>query len=376
MDTSVPNTPDTNSAFQITILIVDDTPDNLSLLSKLLKDTYKVRVANSGDRALQIAKGLNKPDLILLDIMMPGLSGYDVLRTLKRDPTTQHIPIIFLTGMTDEKNEQHGLELGAVDYITKPISAPIVLARIKAHLENKAAADFLRDKNDYLQTEIARRVRELSVVQEISLLALSALIENRHAATSNYIRYIPNYIKLLAEKLKSHLQFKHFLTDNTIAELIIASRLYDIGKLGIPDSILLKPGALTPEEFEIIKSHTTLGKNAIEHAEKVLGTELNSMRIAKELALYHHEKWNGTGYPTKIKGDTIPIPARLMSVVDAYNALTSKRTYKDQVSHDQAVKNIIAGKGTHFDPEIVNAFIIIQNEFRTIRVRFHTNSFM
>jgi putative two-component system response regulator len=353
-----------------TILVVDDTPDNLSLMSGLLKDSYKVKVANSGEKALKNVQGDAKPDLILLDIMMPGLSGYDVMRELKASPATRNIPVIFLTAMSAAEDEKKGLEMGAADYITKPISPPIVLARVKTQLENKAAADFLRDQNVYLETEVTKRTREISAIQDVTILAMASLAETRDSDTGNHIRRTQHYVKVLAEKLKTHPRFGYFLSDQTVNMLFKSAPLHDIGKVGIADRILLKPGRFTPEEFEIMKTHTALGRDAIEHAEKQLGMQVEFLTLAKEIAYYHQEKWDGSGYPTGISGDDIPVSARLMAVADVYDALISRRVYKEGMPHEKAVAIIVESKGTHFDPDVADAFVELQDEFRAIAARF------
>lgn len=362
----MPSSPSLEPRDRPTILVVDDTPDNLSLMSALLKDTYRVKIANSGEKALKHLQSDAKPDLILLDIMMPGLSGYDVIRELKADPLTRDIPVIFLTAMSAAEEEKKGLEMGAADYITKPISPPIVLARVKTQLENKAAADFLRDQNAYLEKEVSKRTRELSAIQDVTILVMTSLAETRDSDTGNHIRRTQCYMKTLAEKLKTHPRFRPFLTEQIIESLVKSAPLHDIGKVGIPDRILLKPGRLTPEEFEIMKKHTTLGRDAIEQAERQLGTPVEFLRLAKEIALYHQEKWDGSGYPTGAKGDGIPVSARLMAVADVYDALISRRPYKEGVPHEKAVGIILEGRGSHFDPDVVDAFIELAGEFRSI----------
>jgi putative two-component system response regulator len=359
-----------NFPSRATILVVDDTADNLVLMSELLKDTYKVKVANSGERALKYIQNNPHPDLILLDVMMPGLSGYDVIQTLKRDATTKDIPVIFLTAMSSMEDEKLGFEMGAADYVTKPISLPIVLARVKTQLENKAAADFIRNQNAYLEAEVAKRTLELSAIQDVTVLAMASLAETRDSDTGNHIRRTQHYVKLLAEKLQSHPRFSHFLSDQTINMLFKSAPLHDIGKVGIPDRILLKPGRFTPEEFEIMKTHTTLGRDAIQNAEDQLGIKVEFLSLAKEIALYHQEKWDGSGYPTGIRGDDIPISARLMAVADVYDALISRRVYKEAMSHEKAVSIIREGSGSHFDADIVDAFLALQDAFQDVAVHF------
>lgn len=355
------------------ILVVDDTPDNLAVLSSLLKDEYRVKVASSGEKALKIAAASNPPDLILLDIMMPGLDGYDVCQRLKLDPLTRDIPVIFLTAKTDVESEKRGLELGAVDYITKPISPPIVLARVRTHLALKATSDFLRDKNDFLEQEVAKRTEEVMAIQDVTILAMASLAETRDLETGNHIRRTQFYIKALAEKLRHHPRFSRTLDDYTIGMLFKSAPLHDIGKVGIPDRILLKPGRFVPEEFEIMKTHTTLGRDAIEHAEHSLGARVEFLTMAKEIAFSHQEKWDGSGYPQHLSGDGIPLSARLMAVADVYDALISRRVYKSGMSHEAAVAIMVEGRGSHFDPDILDAFLEIQDEFRQIALK-HADS--
>ena len=352
------------------VLIVDDTPDNLSLMSGLLKGLYRVMVANNGARAVEIAKGANPPDLILLDIMMPGMSGYDVCTTLKADPATRDIPIIFLTALTTLEDEKKGLEMGAVDFITKPVNPPIVLARVATHLQVKAAADFLKDKNLYLETEVQRRGRELAAIQDVTILAMASLAETRDNDTGNHIRRTQHYLKLLAQHLQPHPRFAHFLNEHTIDLLFKSAPLHDIGKVGIPDRILLKPGRYEPHEFEIMKSHCQLGRDAIQHAEDQLGMSVDFLKYAKEIAYSHQEKWDGSGYPEGLAGDAIPISARLMAVADVYDALISRRVYKEGMPHAQAVDIIRQGRGTHFDPDVTDAFLALSTEFQAIAQRF------
>jgi putative two-component system response regulator len=353
-----------------TVLVVDDTPDNLALMSSLLKDRYRVKVANSGEKALQIVRGDDPPDLILLDIMMPGLSGYQVCAEIKDDLERRDIPIIFLTAMTAEEDEQRGLDMGAVDYITKPISPPITLARVAAHLKLKAASDFLRDQNDYLESEVERRTREVNAIQDVTILAMASLAETRDSDTGNHIRRTQYYVKALAERLQDHPRFRHYLDRATIERLFKSAPLHDIGKVGIPDRILLKRGKLDADEFAVMRTHTTLGRDAIAHAEQRLGTPVEFLSLAKEIAYTHQEKWDGTGYPDGISGDDIPIGGRLMAVADVYDALVSRRVYKEGMPHDEAIAILAMGRGTHFDPDVLDAFLDIGEEVEAIAARF------
>jgi response regulator RpfG family c-di-GMP phosphodiesterase len=353
-----------------TVLVVDDTPDNLMLMTDLLRDRYRVKAANSGEAALRVLQSNPLPDLILLDIMMPGLSGHDVARQLQQDPRTRQIPIIFLTALASLENEIQGLELGAVDYITKPISPPLVLARVQTQLKIKAAADFLRDQNDFLEQEVQRRTREVVAIQDVTIQAMASLAETRDNETGNHIRRTQHYVRLLAELLRDHPRFNPFLNDDSIRQLFRSAPLHDIGKIGIPDHILLKPGRFTPEEFEIMKTHTTLGRDAIQRAEDQLGLSVDFLRMAKEIAYSHQEKWDGSGYPQGLVGEEIPMSARLMAVADVYDALISRRVYKAGMPHEQAMEIIRQGRASHFDPDVCDAFLANAEQFHLIAERF------
>ena len=353
-----------------TILVVDDTPDNLSLMQGLLKDLYKVKGANNGERGLKIAMGDSPPDLILLDVMMPGIDGYEVCRQLKAFDRTRDIPVIFLTAKSEVDDEQMGLELGAVDYITKPVSPPIVLARVKTQLMLKASADFLRDQNAFLEAEVDKRTREVVAIQDVTIAAMASMAETRDSDTGNHIRRTQRYVRALAQQLSTHPRFREYLTPECMHLLYKSAPLHDIGKVGIPDRILLKPGKLTADEFEIMKTHAALGRDAISHAEVDLGAEVEFLTIAKEIASSHHEKWDGSGYPQGISGDDIPISARLMALADVYDALISRRVYKEPMPHTAAVRIICDGSGLQFDPDVVNAFAHIQGEFEVIAASY------
>ena len=352
------------------ILVVDDTPENLQLMSTLLRDHYKVQVAGSGEKALKLMAGGVLPDLVLLDILMPGMDGYEVCRRMRDDPRMRQVPVIFVTAKSDSEDEEQGLDLGAVDYITKPISPAITLARIRTHLSLKRAADLLQDRNQTLEDEVRRRTRELSSIQDVTIMAMSSLAETRDNETGNHIRRTQNYVKALALQLQPHPRFSSYLSAEQIELLYKSAPLHDIGKVGIPDSILLKPGRLDPAEFEIMKTHTTLGRDAILAAENLLDSPNSFLQCAREIALSHQEKWDGSGYPEGLKGDAIPISARLMALADVYDALISRRVYKAPMSHEQAFKIITDGRGTHFDPDIVDAFLSIAEDFRAIERRF------
>lgn len=353
------------------ILIVDDTPENLQLMSEVLKDNYKIKVANSGEKALKIAKGERIPDLILLDIMMPDLDGYEVCRRLKVHPSTCDIPVIFVTGKADETDEKKGFDIGAVDYITKPISVPILISRVNTHLQLKSVRDFLKDQNAFLETEVESRTNEIRAIQDVTIFAMASLAETRDAETGHHIRRTQLYTRTLANQLRKNPKYENFLNDYLIEMIFKSSPLHDIGKVGIPDNVLLKPGKLTLEEFEIMKTHSAIGRNAIENAENHLSLKVDFLKYAKEIAYYHHEKWDGTGYPEGLSGENIPISARIMAVADVYDALISKRVYKNSMSQEEAYHVMVMGSGTHFDPEVIDCFIEVYEEIKGIANRFN-----
>lgn len=339
-----------------TILIVDDSPENLTILSELLQPLYRVRAATSGQKALRIAGTAPRPDLILLDVMMPGMDGYQVFERLRADPLTRDIPVIFVTAMDSTEAEMHGLEAGAVDYITKPIVPPIVLARVHTQLELKQARDWLSDQNSYLEAEVTKRMAENELIQEVSIRALAHLAETRDPETGNHILRTQGYVHQLALGLRTHPRFASTLNERYIKLLTRSAPLHDIGKVGVPDAILQKPGPLTPEEWEIMKTHARLGSDAIELAEQDALEAVDFLALAKEIAHWHHEKWDGSGYPDGLAGDAIPVSARIMALADVFDALISQRVYKPPMPYEQAREIIAAGQGRHFDPDMVDAF--------------------
>ena len=355
------------------ILVVDDSPDSLELISSELMKYYEVHVATDGVRCLELARRVRRPDLILLDVMMPDMDGYEVCRRLKANPDTADIPVLFLSGRTAAEDERIGLEIGAEDYLAKPVNPAVMLARVRAHLRLKAAADYLRDQNSFLEREVARRVRELSAVQDITIYAMATLAETRDNETGNHIRRTQNYVITLATKLAENPKYAVQLPRQDIELLYKSAPLHDIGKIGIPDRILLKPGRLAPEEFDIMKTHAAIGKASIEAAEQLVGMPDSFLRFAKEIAGSHHEKWDGSGYPEGLAGEAIPLSARLMALADVYDALISKRVYKEAFSHEVARNIIVQGNGTHFDPAVIDAFIALEQDFIDIAKRFSDN---
>jgi putative two-component system response regulator len=354
------------------VLIVDDERLNIDLMVDLLKPHYRTLVATNGEQALKRAAGEPRPDILLLDVMMPEMDGYEVCRRLKADAATSHIPVIFVTAMSEVGDEMKGFALGAVDYITKPISPPIVEARVKAHLENKHARDFIEDRNRVLQGMVLERTRELAATQDATILSMATLAETRDPETGHHLQRTQGYVRSLAVRLRTHPRFRDELDDHAIELLFKSAPLHDIGKVGVPDSILRKPAKLTPEEYEEMKRHVVYGYEAIVATEKLLASAgissaaTSFLRYAREIARSHHEKWDGTGYPDGLGADEIPLSARLMMMADVYDALTSKRCYKPAYSHAQAVAEILPGRGTYFDPDVVDAFCALDAEFMQI----------
>ena len=344
------------------VLLVDDNTTNLQLLHETLDGLgYKLLIAKNGQTALAIAQKAG-PSLILLDIMMPEMDGYEVCRRLKADRNTVHIPVIFITALADDEDEAKGLGMGAVDYITKPINPELVRARVHNHLE-------LKRYQDHLEKLVAERTRRLALTQAVTIESLATLAEYRDPETGGHIKRTQNYVKALAVHLKNHQRFRSELNDEIIDLLYLSAPLHDLGKVGVRDNVLLKPGRLTDEEFEEMKKHTIYGEEALRITEQKLGGD-SFLHYAKEIAYTHQEKWNGSGYPQGLKGDDIPICGRLMALADVYDALISKRVYKPPFPHEKAVEIIVEGKGTHFDPDIVDAFLELEDTFRNIALTF------
>lgn len=355
-----------------TILLVDDTPHNLSVLGDILMPQYQVRVANSGARALVAAQKKPYPDVILLDIMMPEMDGYDVLRQIKTIPEIKDVPVIFVTALDSSDDEARGLDLGAVDYITKPVNPAIVLARVQTHLTLKHAQDMMRDQNAWLESEVQRRMRQNQLIQDVSMRALASLAEARDNETGAHILRTQNYVRILAEELAKMPKYADTLTPDVIDTYTKASPLHDLGKVGIPDYVLHKAGKHTPEEWEIMKTHAQLGADAIWRAimDEDDQSALHFLYVAMEIANYHHEKWNGSGYPAGLSGESIPLSARLMALADVFDALISRRVYKPPFDVAHATELIIEGRGSHFDPEVVDAFLAHVDDFREIAERY------
>ena len=351
------------------ILIVDDVPANLSLMAGLLVEHYTVKALNAGSRVLAVARQ-EAPDLILLDVMMPDVDGYEVCRQLKADPLTRQIPVIFVTSMTDAGSEQRGMAVGAVDYIMRPITPAILLSRVQAHVVNACAARTVQIDNQYLQIEVADQTRQIASLQEVTILALASLAETRDADTGNHLKRTQQYVELLCNALSQHPRFDNYLSAERIRIVALCAPLHDIGKVGVPDRILLNPGRYTPEEFEIMKTHPQLGLDAIANAQASVHDESELFEVAKEIVYSHHEKWDGSGYPQGLRGEAIPIPARVMALADVYDALICRRVYKAGLSHEQAVQIIVEGRSKHFDPDVVDAFVALGAEFQAIASRF------
>jgi putative two-component system response regulator len=364
--------PATAPAARPVVLLVDDTPENLSVLGELLQPFYRVRVANSGARALSVVASEPRPDLILLDVMMQDMDGYEVIHRLRADPATRDIPVIFVTALDATEDERKGLELGAADYITKPVRPAIMHARVRAQLELKQARDRMRDQNAWLESQVLLRRDENQRLQDVSLRALASLASTRDNETGNHILRTQGYVRVLCEHLAARGRHSETLTPDGIRFITMAAPLHDIGKVGIPDSILLKPGKLDHDEWEVMRTHAELGAEAIQRAMDQDGGDARPfgfLLAAIEIALGHHEKWDGSGYPHGLKGEAIPLPARLMAVADVFDALISRRVYKPPFPLEEAASMIADGRGTHFDPELVDAFLEHREEFFAIARR-------
>jgi putative two-component system response regulator len=367
------------------ILIVDDQPDNLLILEDLLGDRYRVRAASNGEQALDRLQHGERPDLLLLDVVMPGLDGFEVCRRIKASRELADIPVLLLTSLESPDDEEYGLSIGAEDFIHKPYSPPVVLARVNNHLRLARASRQLRDRNDDLERLVAERTREIlsqadelvrskqAVIasQDATITALCSLTEVRDNETGGHIRRTQNYVRVLAQALVDHPRFRHELNEEAIDLMFRSAPLHDVGKVAIPDAILLKNGKLTPQEWEIMRRHPTYGRDALAQAEAELGDQGSSfLRYAREIAHCHHEKWDGSGYPQGLSGEAIPLSARLMAVADVYDALISRRSYKQPYTHEEALAVIVQGRGRHFDPDVVDALQGLADTCRGIAERY------
>ena len=340
---------------QKTIMIVDDTEMNIDILVEALQDDYDLIVAINGLEAIELLEE-QKPDLILLDIMMPHMDGYEVLITLKKNSALEHIPVILLSAKTDRDSKTKGFSLGAVDYVTKPIEIIDVKIRVKTQLRFEEARLVLENQKIVLEERVKQRTLLLERTNSAAINCLVSLLETRHPETGEHIQRTQKYIKELALELQSTDEYREVLTNDYIKLLYKSAPLHDIGKVGVSDSIVLKPGRLTTEEFEEMKKHTIYGGKSLAMGIKEIGED-SFLTLAREIALTHHEKWDGSGYPLGLAKKEIPLSGRLMALCDVYDALISKRVYKNAFSHEEAKKIILEGSGSHFDPDIVDAFI-------------------
>ena len=340
---------------RLKILVVDDTKTNIEVLEGILSHDYDVCVALNGKKAIE-----------LTEKMMPEMDGYKTLKIMREKNILQGIPVIFLTAKADSKSEQMGLDLGAVDYITKPFNPALVTLRIKNQLQ-------LKLQRDHLHELVDERTADLRRTLKVMLTSLGSLAEYRDPETGEHIKRTQVVVQLLAEELQKNPKYKNVITPEFIENLTTAAPLHDIGKVGIHDRILRKPGLLTHDEREIMMQHSQMGYDVLREA--TLQLHDNAMvRMAAEMALGHHEYWNGQGYPNHKMKDDIPIGARIMAVADVYDALVSKRPYKEPFPHNVAVKEIVSGRGTQFDPDIVDAFLTIADRLPGIYEQFKDKS--
>ncbi|ABK45563.1 response regulator receiver modulated metal dependent phosphohydrolase [Magnetococcus marinus MC-1] len=344
------------------ILVVDDAPANLRILVESLSDEYSIAAARDGHKAIALANAKHRPDLILLDVMMPGLDGFEVCLKLKADPATWDIPVLFITALNDEENEVRGLTVGGVDFISKPFNPALVKARVRSHLE-------LKSHRDRLEELVVNRTRELLRTQDVTINALASLAETRDPETGGHIKRTQHYVRLLAEQLIDHPDFMELQEPGMINLLYKSSPLHDVGKVGVPDHILLKPDTLTREEFEEMKRHADYGWKALDGAMRELGDN-SFLRVAAEISYTHHEKWDGSGYPRGLAGREIPVSGRLMALADVYDALICRRVYKPPFTHEQATEIILQGRGQHFDPNVVDAFLRLQHPFQELAQQY------
>lgn len=347
------------------ILVIDDSREMLDHLTMMFTPEYQLSVADNGEAGLNMAMD-SPPDLVLLDVRMEAPDGYAVCERLKKHAVTRHVPVVLMSAYIDADGEARAFEVGASDCLRKPINERIAYSRIQAQLTLKAAHDLTRNREAALEEEVRRRTEHIEVTQQIALLALVNLARTRDTETGGHIVRTQAYVRMLAERLREHPRFSAEMTPNAIRLITQSAPLHDIGKIGIPDHILRKPGALTPEEMAIMRTHTTLGLKALEDAEKLYDRHVDFLRYAKDIVIGHHERWDGKGYPYGLQGDAIPVAARLMAVADVFDALISKRVYKEAFPQQMAVDIIRQGSGTQFDPDVIEAFLALSEQFAEI----------
>jgi putative two-component system response regulator len=353
-----------------TLLLLAEPAQDRWLLAKALQPLCKLDAIAPCNFDIPRLGRAPLPDLILLDVDLPGTDSYGLCLKLTHDPVTQRIPVILLSQRLSADDELRGFESGAIDYITGNTPLAIQVARVKAQLARQAGGGVLSNVNQLLEQDIQRRTRQVKATEDVTIAALTAMAETRDTETGNHIRRTQHYVRALSRQLQQHPRFAAFLTDSNIDMLFRSAPLHDIGKVGIPDRILLKPGRFDADEMAIMKTHTTLGRDMIEQAERLIGGKVDFLTMAKEIAYAHQEKWDGSGYPLGLIGDAIPISARLMALADVYDAIISRRVYKEGMPHATAVNIIVQGRGQHFDPDIVDAFMDLLDEFQDIAQRF------
>jgi putative two-component system response regulator len=341
-----------------TILIVDDMRLNIDALTEILNDKYTLMVTTSGEKALTML-GRKIPDLILMDVYMPEMDGFEVVRRIKLNRDLSNIPIIFVTGEQDNVSEEMGLKLGAVDYIKKPYNADIVKVRVRNHLE-------LKVYRDDLEMLVDRRTHQLEASRDSIIMGMSLMAESHDKMTGEHICRIRSYTGIICKKMLE--LYPDLMTEELAAQIELYSPLHDVGKISISDAIINKPQNLTPEEFEIMKTHTINGAELLQKTDSFMihGADSYDLKVAIEIAGFHHEKYDGTGYPDGMKGDEIPLPARITALADAYDVIRSERPYKAKLSHRQAVKIIKSESASHFDPYLVSVFEKCQDEMAAI----------
>ena len=338
------------------ILVVDDVRENIDILMTALKDRYKMAAALTGEKALKQVRSAKPPDLILLDVMMPEMDGFEVCRRLKADPQTKHIPVIFLTAMQEIENEARGLEVGAADYVTKPFNPALVRARVKNHLSLKMHQDLLTEMVRQRTAQLEAAYERIKSTSLDTIFRLSKAAEFRDEDTGAHIQRMSHYSAAIARRIG--------LKQKTVDSILYASAMHDVGKIGIPDRILTKPGRLTAAEFETMKQHTVIGGSILAEA------KAEYLQLGRVIALGHHEKWDGSGYPQGLKYDAIPLAACICAVADVFDALASERPYKAPLPLEKVLEIIKAESGRHFHPEVVSAFFDITDELFSIKTRY------
>ncbi|HZX27474.1 MAG TPA: HD domain-containing phosphohydrolase [Telluria sp.] len=356
-----------NINFEATVLIAASAPDRAQAMKEALQGRFEVRHAPDGAQAAALMQQSPRPDVVVLDVSLAGPDAWTLCQDFKSNFLTAQVPVLMVA---DAADSARAYAEGAADVVTLPLEPAALTARVAAHVELRRSRLMLKDQASLVESLVAERSRELLRLQDATLLAMATLAEGHEEHIHNHLLRIQHYVTALVRELRFHPRFEAELTDANGALIAKAAILHDIGMAGVPDAILLKPGKLTPEEFNVMRQHTTYGRQAIEGVEQTLGFSTPFLGYAKQIVYAHQERWDGTGYPQGLRGDAIPLAARIMAVADVYDALISRRRYRPAFTHETALELVRHGREEHFDPDVVDAMLAIEEKILAIADEF------